>query len=752
MHVQASKVPVFTTGDDLQRETSAYVTSIDSFRAVAVLSVIIYHMHGAWLPGGFAGVDVFFVISGYVISRSMVGLAGLGFTKFVGTFYSRRIRRIVPALIVCLLITTLLVTLFIPSAWLSDLNARTGRAAFWGVSNFTLIHSSDNYFAPRVEFNPYTHTWSLGVEEQFYVLFPTLFYFWLRFRNSESHWRLPSRYLLPLLFLASFCYSIYATRQTPVVAYYGLPSRFWELAAGALLFQFHHSGSRLAGRGSTTDKCQLGLSVGLMIGALCFSNEAGFPFPWAIPAVAGTLGAIDLVTTNSAMAARTNSWLTWAPGLWVGKLSYSLYLWHWPVYVLARWTTGLETLSTRLAALVATVLLSWASYVWVENPFRRGPLLHKVRPYLVIAGGLCCVFAARHAAHVVDRERGRLSLSVTQKNWQEWYPNRELLPGAKILEGNCRTPQVRLESIGDDTVTVFDHGNCNTAERVKTVFVAGDSHAVAYDTMLSRLARLEPFNVRLYYKGCALLSLAEPMANDPDCQRFNESVLVDIESRLRPEDVVFLPSLRLPRFGDQWAAFSEATARDEIFGKQARDAREAALDEADRVLTRLVRHGSVVIFEAPTPIFRAPAFRCSDWFNRRNPICVSGLKMSRDYLLEYREPVLEAMTRLSRRHERVYVWDPFNTLCPTMMCEAVVNGSPLFLDGDHLSAHGNRVLYPEFVEFLRSHSDVKNQAPKTSNHPPVGKVLFHRAALGLNGDKNRAPPPRATSDTIGKSG
>ena len=99
------------------------------------------------------------------------------------------------------------------------------------------MSARDNYFAPRVEFNPYTHTWSLGVEEQFYVLFPTLFYLWLRFRNSESQWRRPSRYLFPLLFLASLCYSIYATRETPVSAYYGLPSRFWELAAGALLFQ-----------------------------------------------------------------------------------------------------------------------------------------------------------------------------------------------------------------------------------------------------------------------------------------------------------------------------------------------------------------------------------------------------------------------------------------------------------------------------------------------------------------------------------
>lgn len=346
--------------------------------------------------------------------------------------------------------------------------------------------------------------------------------------------------------------------------------------------------------------------------------------------------------------------------------------------------------------------------VCVEDPFRRGPLLHKVRPYAVMVGGLCCVFLAWRVADRVDRERYRLSLSVTQRNYEEWYPNLEPLAEGKILGGNCGTPQLRVESLGDGKVTVFDHGSCNTVEHVKTVFVTGNSHVVAYEPLLSRLARLEPYNVRLFYNGCPVLKLTVSMANQSlRCQRFYESVLADIESRLRPGDVVFLPSLRLPRFGDQWAAFSEVTARDEIFWKQAIDAREAALVEADSVLERLVRRGGIVIFEAPKPIFRAPAFRCSDWFNRGNPLCVSGLKVSRDYMLQYREPILEAMNRLSQRHERVYVWDPFNTLCLTKTCEAVVNGSPLFLDGDHLSAHGNRVLYPEFVDFLKSYTDVE---------------------------------------------
>ena len=687
------------------RETSAYVTSIDSLRAIAVVSVMVYHMHGAWLPGGFAGVDIFFVISGYVISRSMVGLADLGFATFAGTFYSRRIRRIVPALVFCLLTTTILTTLFIPHAWLSDLNTRTGQSAFWGFSNFTLMKANDHYFEPRVEFNPYAHTWSLGVEEQFYVLFPTIFYLCLRFRKREDRWRWVPPFLLSLLFFASLCYSAYATRQAPVSAYYGLPGRFWELASGGLLFQLHDSGRRLAGRGFRADSAQLGLSAAMMFAGLYFSRATAFPFPWALPAVLGTLGAIDLLTTDSTVSAHANSWLNWAPSVWIGKLSYSLYLWHWPVYVLLRWTVGVDAWNTRLAAIGTTLLLAWGSYVCVENPIRRGPLLHKAPPSLVVAGGLCCVFLFWHAAQRVDERRDTLSLSVTQKNYRDWYPSREPMPVAHLSD-KCQGPTFREGFLGDAAVRVWNHGDCNPSVRVKNIFVTGNSHVVAYEPLLSRLARFEPFNVQVFYHhGCTFLALTVPMAKANDnCKNFYKAVLADITSRLHPGDIVFLPSLRLPRFGDQWAAFSEADALNQVFGQQATEARQSALEEADKVVDMLVGHGAVVIFEAPKPIFRAPAFRCSDWFNRRNPLCSSGLTISRDYLLRMRKPVLDSMDRLSRQHDHVYVWDPLDTLCPTATCEAVVNGMPLFVDSDHLSAQGNRVLYSDFVEFLRSHS------------------------------------------------
>jgi hypothetical protein len=349
------------------------------------------------------------------------------------------------------------------------------------------------------------------------------------------------------------------------------------------------------------------------------------------------------------------------------------------------------------------LLLAWASYVWIENPFRRGTLFRNAYPPLVILGGVSCVLLSWGAGRLLNRESGRLSLSVTQKHSRDWYPTAEL-PATGNHARKCGAATSWIESVGNVNVTVFDHGECNASGDVRNLFVTGNSHVDAYETLFSMLTSREPFNVRAFnFNGCALLYLARPTSSDSEfCKSFYKNVFADIESRLRPGDIVFLPSLRLPRLGDQWAAFSEPDALDELFGQQALIARQAAVEEADNVLDRLVRDGAVIIFEAPKPIFRAPAFRCADWFNVKNPICKPGLTISRDYLLHYRTPVLDAMISLSRRHEHVYVWDPFETLCPTATCAALVNGLPLFLDGDHLSANGNRVLYPNFLGFLRS--------------------------------------------------
>ncbi len=172
---------------------------VDGLRALAVVAVMIYHLRESWLPGGFSGVDVFFVISGFVVSLSVSHWIGGGIGNFLGRFYARRLQRIVPALLACLVLTSLLSVLLIPRAWLSSSNELTGLYAFFGLSNYYLAFHNETYFSPLAAFNPYMHTWSLGVEEQFYLLFPLLFFAWTR----GGRWRMLSIGLISLACLAS---------------------------------------------------------------------------------------------------------------------------------------------------------------------------------------------------------------------------------------------------------------------------------------------------------------------------------------------------------------------------------------------------------------------------------------------------------------------------------------------------------------------------------------------------------------------
>lgn len=203
-------------------EPTAYQPYIDGLRAWAVLSVMLYHLDARWLPGGFSGVDIFFVISGFVVSASVADRGPMPFGQFLLCFYARRARRILPALVVALLATALISALFIPAAYLSDRNRTTGLLAFFGLSNVILGAPGGDYFSPKAEFNPYTHTWSLGVEEQFYLLFPLLFWAWL----AGGKRRYASSALFAAALGASLAWTVWAGPAKHAQAFYLIFGRF----------------------------------------------------------------------------------------------------------------------------------------------------------------------------------------------------------------------------------------------------------------------------------------------------------------------------------------------------------------------------------------------------------------------------------------------------------------------------------------------------------------------------------------------
>jgi peptidoglycan/LPS O-acetylase OafA/YrhL len=665
-----------------------HIAYIDGLRCVAVLAVIAYHLRASILPGGFAGVDVFFVISGFVVSSSLARFDKPSLWEYLTYFYSRRLRRIAPALAVCLLVTALATALLVPAAWLSDTNDATGLRAFVGLSNFWLLETSGDYFSPKTDFNPYTHTWSLGVEEQFYLVFPLLFFAWSYMRRGVSI------AFFAAAVAASLILGAVSAAGHPAAAFYMLTYRFWELGAGVLLFQA--LSMRAAGRRTPVTWATAGAVVAalLLAAGLWTARESQTPFPDGILPVLGTLGLLGFLYDGAGGTA-VRRVLESRPAVAIGKISYSLYLWHWPIFVLFRWTVGLDSVPAAAIALALTFGAATASYFYVEKPFRYAPLMLRAPRIAVIGVGLTAVVACAVAYRGITHEQPRLSLSVVAAHAADWYPDTR---GTVSAANECTAPGA-TGNLHGGALIVYSR-ECRRPGAGGRVFVIGDSHALAYDAMLRETAARTGRGVFRYSKGgCAVLSL-RPDYRVPGCGKFGTAALRDMVGRARAGDVLFLPSLRLGRLSEVWEKLNERAAQRWNFGPGAVKGRREAEKVATELLQPLVARGVRVVFEAPTPLFRAPPFRCADWFNRANPICKPGLTMARAELDTVRAPVLDSYRRLAEDVSGITVWDPFPILCPGQVCRAVKDGRPLFFDGDHLSGYANRLLLPSFVEHL----------------------------------------------------
>lgn len=671
-----------------------YYPYIDGLRAIAVIAVILYHLKASYLPGGFAGVDVFFAISGFVVASSMASFQGRNFFSFVTTFYARRMKRILPALLCCVLATALVSALFIPASWLSDSNERTGLFALFGLSNFILADTGNAYFSPKTDFNPFTHTWSLGVEEQFYFIFPVLFFLWVAYARL--------RWLSALLFLAglgaSLVWAAAFSQGREATMFYMLAPRFWELAGGVLCYQAMAHTQRIDSARPATALSTAGvlLGLGLMGLALWTSQPGQFPFPGAVPAVLGLLCV--LVFGHGRQGDPLTRLLSHKLPVAIGKVSYSLYLWHWPVFVLFRWTVGLESLATQLAALLLTVALAVLSYRLVEVPLRRRPLLQRLPGVLVMGLGLLALAGAWGVYKTTVRLQPHLTLNTVSRHPMDWYPyartSSDEAPG-------CTAQATSAQVAGQPLLTYTRSGCDRPVQWPFTLYVVGDSHAMAYIPMLSQLVMDTGVQVSLYNNGgCPFMSFMA-IRESEECRRNSLAALDDIRTQAKAGDVLFMPSLRLARFSDQFEHYPRSKTMDEMFGEKAESGRRTLEAEAPHWLQPLADKGVKLVFEAPKPIFEIPPFRCANGFDHSNPICGFSRSVSRAQMEEYRRPVTDILGRLASQMPALHVWDPLPTLCPGQDCQVEDQGRPLFYDADHVSGYGNMRLAPDFQRFIQ---------------------------------------------------
>lgn len=352
----------------------AYRGDIDGLRCLAIVSVLLSHLDIPLFAGGFVGVDVFFVISGYLITGIIARDLGAGGYSVV-QFYERRARRILPALFVVLIATLAVGVVALGPPQLVSL-AQSAIATVSFASNVWFWQSSSGYFGADVKLEPLLHTWSLGVEEQFYIVFPVLLWVAYRFARGSLAG------IVVAVVAVSFAVAIHQVALgEPSAAFYLLPSRFWELGLGALLAL---APPRVpAGQGLRAGLAWLALAA-ILAPVVAYDDATPFPGLAALPPVLGTAALIWLHADARTPVRRV---LESRPFIAIGLVSYSLYLWHWPIIVYAKVMLGALTPATMLACALGALVLACLSWRFVERPFRgRGAWLSGRRGMFAVSG------------------------------------------------------------------------------------------------------------------------------------------------------------------------------------------------------------------------------------------------------------------------------------------------------------------------------------------------------------------------------
>ncbi len=349
-----------------------YRPDIDGLRGIAVLLVVIFHALPTWLPGGFVGVDIFFVISGYLITKIILEQINAQ-TFSISDFYSRRIRRILPALLLVIAATYLAGYVLLLRDEFKHLSLHTLAATVFA-SNF-LLWSESGYFDTAAEIKPLLHLWSLSIEEQFYILWPALLITAKRLRQKTG-------VLTVILMACSLLWGIFIQSKDPVAAFYAPQARVWELLIGAVLahIDLRPDASQTKGPLSRTHErtraylSNTGAVIGvilIVLSAMMLNSHSAFP---GVLALAPVLGAVALIIGHQTIPWVNNRLLSARYLVWFGKISFPLYLWHWPLLAFARILENqTPPVSVRLVLMGVAVVLAWATWKWVETPIRFGP-------------------------------------------------------------------------------------------------------------------------------------------------------------------------------------------------------------------------------------------------------------------------------------------------------------------------------------------------------------------------------------------
>lgn len=685
---------------------STFRGDIQALRALAVVAVVLNHLWPLRLTGGYVGVDVFFVISGFLITSHLnKEIAATGRVK-LGAFYARRILRLLPAAFLVIGTSLVAVRVFLPySQWTN--NARELFASATYVENWVLAARSVDYSAQNEAATVAQHYWSLSVEEQFYLVWPLLLVgaSWLARRYAQRHGRHVLPTVLGVVALASLAVCVVVTGSSPNQAYFVTPVRVWEFALGGLLAVV---ASRVAmGRAVAQVASVAGF---LLIAGSCVAFGTGTAFPgWA--ALVPTLGAALVVLAGSAGHALAHERVTGLrPIQFLGDVSYSLYLWHWPLIVVAPFVLG-HTLTTtaKIAIAVVALALAWLTKVLVEDPARqwRWARARTARAMVAMVAGIAVVGAAsgallvsadRHGQIAVEREEARASddcagpralanpscpdpfgpaddvaMSETNQYWNDAYWNEEDLPG----EPTCVEEKSELPG---GTPMNFQHCDHSGGDPdAPSIWLVGDSHVQEWERAVFVIAEERGWRVTLAYRGAcppAIVAYAEfrgdavSPADATGCLDWTRGV-----QRAVLDDA---PDLVLT------AAF---TREEKVDDGSGRSQDEQYRDGFHEMWQPWIDAGTRVVAIADPPLNAEV----------RDPECVAlnpgdplVCTVPRDVAAPP-DPIVHA----GHAVDGADVVDLTNSFCDAATCYAVVGKVPVFYDPDHINGVYAQLLAPD---------------------------------------------------------
>jgi peptidoglycan/LPS O-acetylase OafA/YrhL len=644
--------------------------TVDILRGISILMVMIYHGWPTLLRAGYIGVDIFFVLSGYVISKSIESRSGDPIKVQLSEFYYRRLYRIVPLLCIVIIVAAFINSLLIPLNGMSRSVLLSGNGALIGLANQFVAATAEGYFAPQRDLNLFHHMWSLGVEEQFYIVAPVLLMY-LRKNISATK----SSAILLTCIATLFGFLAIASYSHPGKVYLSTFARSWELLLGVachrLSFNYiinllpYSIFDLLKQKSIVTNLLWINriLIIVLFLSAILIVDSQ-FPYPFAL--IPTTIAGIIVISSGLVVPSQ----LFWSKRVaeifsYIGRISYSLYLWHHVVNVAINWTIGLDVSWAAIAGIAISFVLAGLSYNLIEIPSINYSRVTSLNKQWLIP--FATTFIAGLILNLSFFYSRALTLSVTGKNREDWYQPK--IENRKMLIGE---PQSRFTGLN--------------------LFVFGDSHAYAYQGIFQDLNK-NGASIYIDTEGGRGFNLMRPL--DQKGKIDWEQFLRVLRTNGRSGDIVFLPALRVPRLCEPWRCFDkDVVLKGGCYTNKA-DHSQAMMQFIDAI-TVVEKIGMVVLIDLPKPVLPSPIFRGSDWFNNQNPIMNNGMCVSKTELEINRSEVESVLLDVAKRCKNTVLWNPFLVLCPDQECCGFREQRPLYFDGDHLSNYGCQVLISSF--------------------------------------------------------